>query len=138
MTLLNRRTLLAGSAGLAAAGLVVRPARADSLDDIRKNKKVRIAVAPSFTSFDPLEYIAFIENLEVLGFDTVWLSDIPLGASTDPIVALAHAAARTTKLKLGTNVVSQQKATPEGLRSHLKAEIDKWSPIIKKAGQYAD
>lgn len=67
--------------------------------------KVRIAVAPSFTSFDPLEFTAFIENLERLGFDTVWLSDIPLGASTDPIVALAHAAARTTKLKLGTNVV---------------------------------
>jgi tripartite-type tricarboxylate transporter receptor subunit TctC len=39
---------------------------------------------------------------------------------------------------LGSNVVSKDKATPEGLRSHLKAEIDKWSPIIKKAGVYAD
>lgn len=67
--------------------------------------KVRMAVAPSFTSFDPDEYTAFIESLEQLGFDTVWLSDIPLGASTDPIVALAYAAARTTTLKLGTNIV---------------------------------
>ena len=67
--------------------------------------KVRMAVAPSFTSFDPDEYTGFIESLEQLGFDTVWLSDIPLGASTDPIVALAHAAARTTTLKLGTNIV---------------------------------
>ena len=40
--------------------------------------------------------------------------------------------------KLGTNVVPQAKATPEGLRNHLKAEIDKWGPIIKKSGQYAD
>jgi tripartite-type tricarboxylate transporter receptor subunit TctC len=24
------------------------------------------------------------------------------------------------------------------LRAHLKAEIDKWTPIIKKAGVYAD
>ena len=32
----------------------------------------------------------------------------------------------------------KDKATPEGLRSHLKAEIDKWTPIIKKAGVYAD
>jgi tripartite-type tricarboxylate transporter receptor subunit TctC len=30
------------------------------------------------------------------------------------------------------------KGTPEGLRSHLKAEIDRWTPIIKKAGVYAE
>ena len=28
--------------------------------------------------------------------------------------------------------------TPEGLGKHLKAEIDKWTPIIKAAGVYAD
>ena len=28
--------------------------------------------------------------------------------------------------------------TPEGLRSHLQAEIAKWGPVIKKAGIYAD
>jgi tripartite-type tricarboxylate transporter receptor subunit TctC len=39
---------------------------------------------------------------------------------------------------LGAEPVSKDKATPEGLRNHLKAEIDKWGPIIKKAGQYAD
>jgi tripartite-type tricarboxylate transporter receptor subunit TctC len=32
--------------------------------------------------------------------------------------------------------VAQQ--TPEGLQKHLKAEIDKWGPVIKKAGVYAD
>lgn len=67
--------------------------------------KVRIAVAPSFTSFDPVEYGTFIASLEGHGFDTVWLSDIPLGAATDPIVALSYAAARTRTLKLGTNIV---------------------------------
>jgi len=40
--------------------------------------------------------------------------------------------------ELGAQVVSKEKGTPEGLRNHLKAEIDKWTPIIKKAGQYAD
>jgi tripartite-type tricarboxylate transporter receptor subunit TctC len=39
---------------------------------------------------------------------------------------------------LGSVVVTKDKATPDGLRSHLKAEIDKWGPIIKKAGVYAD
>jgi tripartite-type tricarboxylate transporter receptor subunit TctC len=39
---------------------------------------------------------------------------------------------------LGSQVVSKEKATPEGLRNHLKAEIDRWTPIIRKAGVYAD
>jgi hypothetical protein len=30
------------------------------------------------------------------------------------------------------------KATPESLRTQLKSEIDKWTPIIRKSGVYAD
>ena len=40
--------------------------------------------------------------------------------------------------KLGAIVVPPAKATPAGLKDHLTAEIAKWGPIIKKAGQYAD
>jgi tripartite-type tricarboxylate transporter receptor subunit TctC len=39
---------------------------------------------------------------------------------------------------LGTEPVAADQATPEGLRTHLKSEIAKWAPIIKKAGVYAD
>lgn len=39
---------------------------------------------------------------------------------------------------LSTDPVSPNRATPEALRTHLKAEIDKWSPIIKTAGVYAE
>lgn len=39
---------------------------------------------------------------------------------------------------LGGQVVPLSKATPSGLRDHLRAEIDKWTPIIKKAGVYAE
>ena len=39
---------------------------------------------------------------------------------------------------LGTEPIEEKRATPEALRAHLKAEIDKWAPIIKKAGVYAD
>ncbi|HYF60112.1 MAG TPA: tripartite tricarboxylate transporter substrate binding protein BugD [Burkholderiaceae bacterium] len=39
---------------------------------------------------------------------------------------------------LGSVTVSADRQTPDALARHLKAEIDKWSPIIKKAGQYAD
>jgi tripartite-type tricarboxylate transporter receptor subunit TctC len=40
--------------------------------------------------------------------------------------------------ELGSQVVPKEKATPQGLQTHLKAEIDKWTPIIKKAGVYAE
>jgi tripartite-type tricarboxylate transporter receptor subunit TctC len=40
--------------------------------------------------------------------------------------------------ELGTEPVAENRASPEVLRAHLKAEIEKWGPIIKKAGVYAD
>ena len=40
--------------------------------------------------------------------------------------------------ELGAQPVSKDKATPDSLAKHLKAEIEKWRPIIQKAGQYAD
>ena len=40
--------------------------------------------------------------------------------------------------ELGSEPVSQERATPAALRARLKGEIEKWSPIIKKAGIYAD
>src|SRR6266581_5736828 len=39
---------------------------------------------------------------------------------------------------LGAQTMPVSQATPEALRKHLKAEIDKWGPLIKKAGVYAD
>jgi tripartite-type tricarboxylate transporter receptor subunit TctC len=45
---------------------------------------------------------------------------------------------KTRLAELGTEPVPESKARPEALRTFLKAEIDKWSPIIKKAGVYAD
>ena len=39
---------------------------------------------------------------------------------------------------LSLEPMPDDKATPAALRAHLQAEIEKWSPIIKKAGVYAD
>jgi tripartite-type tricarboxylate transporter receptor subunit TctC len=39
---------------------------------------------------------------------------------------------------LGAVTFPKDKQTPAALQAHLKAEIDKWAPLIKKAGQYAD
>jgi len=40
--------------------------------------------------------------------------------------------------ELGGEPVSDQKVTPAGLRNWLKAEIDKWTPIIQKETGYLD
>jgi tripartite-type tricarboxylate transporter receptor subunit TctC len=61
----------------------------------------------------------------------------------DKLVKAIHAALKDNMVKqrladLGTELVSEDRATPEALRKHLKAEIDKWGPILKKAGVYAD
>ena len=39
---------------------------------------------------------------------------------------------------LSSDVPPLDKVTPEGLKSHLEAEIAKWGPVIRKAGIYAD
>ena len=49
--------------------------------------KVRFAVAPGGSAFDAPRFVDLVEQLEALGFDTLWLSDIPMGPSLDPIVA---------------------------------------------------
>ena len=40
--------------------------------------------------------------------------------------------------ELGAQIVPEAKQTPAGLRDWLRAEIDKWGPVIRKAGVYAD
>ena len=39
---------------------------------------------------------------------------------------------------LGATTYAPDKATPAALQQHLKSEMDKWGPLIKKAGVYAD
>ncbi len=40
--------------------------------------------------------------------------------------------------ELGAEIVPDAKLTPEGLRSWLKQETERWGPVIKAAGVYAD
>ena len=61
----------------------------------------------------------------------------------DRLVAALQASVQDKQFRLrmselGAEAVSKDKATPESLAKHLKAEIEKWSPIINKAGVYAD
>ncbi|HEV7915791.1 MAG TPA: tripartite tricarboxylate transporter substrate-binding protein [Albitalea sp.] len=52
-------------------------------------------------------------------------------ALKDPVVQQRMA-------ELGAEIVPEAKQTPDGLRQWLKAEVDRWGPVIRKAGVYAD
>ena len=61
----------------------------------------------------------------------------------DKLVAALQAALKDPEVQkryadLGAVVVPADKQNPAALQAHLKAEIDKWAPLIKKAGVYAD
>ena len=61
----------------------------------------------------------------------------------DKLVAALQAAMQDPAVKqrlvdLSSEIVSMDKMTPAGLKTHLEAEIAKWGPVIKKAGIYAD
>jgi probable F420-dependent oxidoreductase len=67
--------------------------------------KVRFAVGPPSGSLSGPSVIAFAEALEKRGFDGIWLSDLPMAPTIDPLLGLALLAGRTTRLRLGANVV---------------------------------
>lgn len=64
-----------------------------------------MAVASSNTPADADGLADLVDGLEKRRFDTLWLSDTPMTSAVEPLIALAIASARTTRLKLGTNVV---------------------------------
>ena len=52
--------------------------------------------------------------------------------------ALKDATVNQRFAELGAESVAENRATPEAHRALLKAEIDRWAPIITKAAVYAD
>jgi tripartite-type tricarboxylate transporter receptor subunit TctC len=52
--------------------------------------------------------------------------------------ALADPGIRQRMAELSSDIPPADKITPQGLKSHLEAEIAKWGPVIQKAGIYAD
>jgi probable F420-dependent oxidoreductase len=67
--------------------------------------KIRFAVAPGSAALANGDLLAFSDAIETSGFDGIWLSDVPVSPMIDPLLGLALVAGRTTRLKLGANVV---------------------------------
>lgn len=69
--------------------------------------KVRIGIGmgTATTSGTAERFAAVVDRCEELGFDSLWVSERVGSPAPDPLVALAVAAGRTRRLKLGTSVL---------------------------------
>jgi tripartite-type tricarboxylate transporter receptor subunit TctC len=113
-----------------------------------KNGKVKVYAVTTKARVASLKDIPTLQELGLKNFEVaVWHGVYaPKGTpkpALDALVAALQAALKDANVKLrladlGTEPVAADRATPQALQAHLKAEIDKWGPIIKKAGVYAD
>lgn len=90
--------------------------------------KVRIGVGlgTQTLSGDRDRFPGFVDALEQRGFDSLWLSERLTGPAPDPLIALAVAAGRTQRLKLGTSVLVLPGRNPVVLAKEL-ASLDRLS-----------
>ncbi|HXP55478.1 MAG TPA: TIGR03854 family LLM class F420-dependent oxidoreductase [Streptosporangiaceae bacterium] len=65
--------------------------------------KVRIGIALGPWA-DAARYSASVDRLEELGVDSLWISELVFGSLVEPFIGMAHALARTNRLKVGTGV----------------------------------
>jgi tripartite-type tricarboxylate transporter receptor subunit TctC len=110
--------------------------------------RVKAYGATSRTRVDTLKDLPTLAESGLPGFEVVvWHGVYAPKGTPKPVVDKLVAALQTAitdpqftqrMRDLGSQVVTKDKATPEGLKKHLAAEIDKWTPIIKKAGVYAE
>jgi probable F420-dependent oxidoreductase len=88
--------------------------------------KVRIGFALGTQGMALHQFGTLVDDLERLGFDSLWLSDRLTGAAPDPLMALSFAAGRTQRLKLGTSVLVLPGRNPVVLAKEL-ASLDRLS-----------
>jgi len=77
--------------------------------------KIRFAVSVGLGPPDPLQLAELAEEAEQRGFDTLWMSDLPLLPAAQPALGLAYVAARTKRVRLGGNFI------PFGVEPYLFA-----------------
>src|SRR4029079_6451286 len=101
--------------------------------------KSRLASMPDLPSADE----AGLKGFEVGAWHGIYA---PKGTRDDTIQKLSRTlqeALRDPDLvkrfnDINTEPVPQDQATPDALKAQLNSEVDRWAPLIKAAGQFAD
>ena len=113
-----------------------------------KSGKVKVYGVTSLKRVPSLPDVPTLDEQGLKGFEVgIWHGLYsPKGTpkeAMDKLVAALQAAVKDADVNkrfadLGATAYPADKATPAALQAHVKAEINKWGPIIKKAGVYAD
>ncbi len=113
-----------------------------------KSGKVKAFGVTSKKRVESLKEIPTLDEQGLKGFEIgIWHAlYAPKGTPKEAIDKLSSALQAAVKdptviqrfSDLGATTYPPDRATPQALQAHLKAEIDKWGPIIKAAGVYAD
>ena len=118
---------------------VLQPVNGGLIKAFAATTRQRLAVAPDL----PTAAEAGLPGFEI----TVWFGLWAPKGTPKPVIDKLSAALQQALLdpevksrlaSAGAETVSPERARPDALRAHLKAEIDKWAPLIRKAGVTVD
>jgi tripartite-type tricarboxylate transporter receptor subunit TctC len=101
--------------------------------------KQRIQALPDAPTLDEQG----LKDFEVVVWHGIYVPKGTPREATDKLNAALRAALRDPAVasrfaELGAQIVPESKQTPAGLHDWLRSEIEKWQPLIRKAGVYAD
>jgi tripartite-type tricarboxylate transporter receptor subunit TctC len=113
--------------------------RAGNIKGYAVAAKSRLATAPDIPTVDE----AGLPGFYVSSWTGLWApkgtpKEVIAKLSTAVANGLADAAVRSRFADIGMQVFPREQQTPEALRAHQKAEIEKWWPIITEAGLKAE
>jgi tripartite-type tricarboxylate transporter receptor subunit TctC len=113
-----------------------------------KDNRVKVFGVTTLKRLDALPNVPTLDEQGLKGFEVkVWHGMYAPKGTPAPILKKINTALRfamadpTIKQRLAdlsSDIPPANKMTAEGLREHLKLEINKWGPVIRKAGVSAD
>ena len=113
-----------------------------------KDGRVKVFGATTLKRLAALPNVPTLDEQGLKGFEVkVWHGMYAPKGTPAPVLAQINTAMRAAMAEpsivqrlaeLSSEIPSADKMTAKGLEDHLKAEINKWGPVIRKAGVTAD
>jgi tripartite-type tricarboxylate transporter receptor subunit TctC len=113
-----------------------------------KDGRVKVFGATTLKRLAALPNVPTLDEQGLKGFEVkVWHGMYAPKGTPAPVLAQINTAMRAAMAEpsikqrlaeLSSEIPAADKMTPKGLEDHLKAEINKWGPVIRKAGVSAD
>lgn len=113
-----------------------------------KDGRVKVFGVTTTRRLEVLPNVPTLDEQGLKGFEVkVWHGMYAPKGTPQPVIEKLTAALRVAMqdpevkkrlTDLSSDVAPMDKISPAGLKTHLEAEINKWGPVIRKAGVYAD